>query len=156
MAPRYGRRKYGGVGDAFRRGLFSGIIRGLTGVAQQELKKYSDEQIKKLKEELESGRHHRHNLHNKFTPSADHAKRALLNIGKTYTDAGHLRRGISNAHYIKKARAGKRSQLKYSSSGLPKGIQKRFRMALAAKAANQGRRIKGKTSKIKQTRGKKK
>lgn len=143
---RYGVR---GVGaetsfmDAASAGVKIGATRGISQVLGRAAKGALHDRIKKLKADLEAGRHHRHNLHNQYTPSADHAKRALLNIGKTYTDAGHLRRGVSNAHYIKKARAGKRSQLKYRSTGLPKGIQKRFRAAMAAKAANEGRKIKG-------------
>jgi len=131
---------------AAKAGIASGAARGFTQVAGRAVKGALSDRAKKLKAELEAGKHHRHNLHNKFTPSADHAKRALLNIGKTYTDAGYLRRGVSNAHHIKEARAGKRSQLKYRATGLPQGIQKRFRAALAAKAANKGRKIKGKAS----------
>ena len=137
----YNRRRRNKEPETIGEAVQAGIIKG-TG---QITKDYLRNQIINLRKELQASHNHRTSLHTQYTPSAAHAKKALLNIGKSYNDAGHVRRGVHNQHYIKKARAGTRSQLKYRSTGMPKGVQNKFREALEVKAENMGRKLKSST-----------
>ena len=77
-------------GEAVKDGLRKGI--------RHVSKDYFKNKIKNLKKELAASHNHRTNMHTRYTPSAAHAKKALLNIGKNYN---HARRSTSTAHYIK-------------------------------------------------------
>ena len=79
------------------------------------------------------------NVNNIFQKMIRNAKKALLNIGKNYN---HARRSTATAHYIKRAKSGTRSQLRYKSIGMPTGVQNKFKEAMKTKAENMDRKLK--------------